>query len=418
MKTIFKTALVACVALVAGLAGCSKEQSARENNETGEKTVRIHIEQGTGTRAAGEAVGAQVVTMKDAVIYFAGAGNNIVASVEVVFTAEGKALAYNEEAKTVGIDVLTGVAAGSSNGAEIVNLPASVANVYVVGNYKAGGIGAAYPTTGNISQFNGAGVISLASQSAANGVANVALFGKSGLGAVVTPATPTSNAKYSVSINVAPVAARFEVGQIAATFDANDSADGVIVSHIASFSLDGIYLSNVYRSMGFDGTAAGTLVPNSVAIADYSSANAAYAADGIISDYTAANLVAQDAKTYAPVANAASAEGDPVWAYNLLAPAGAPMSTLVVRVSDVVLDNGDDELYSGDKTLTVRNIYKEVAGVKTKIGTLTPGEVYSITNLEFAEDHLTNNPNQNLIDVTVKITMMSWVPVTVSYDFD
>lgn len=376
---MLKSALIACMAFMAGLAGCSKDLPGEIGN--GEKTVRIQIPRSAVTRAAGQHVAEKTtVVVNDAAIYFTSAGGNIMETV-LVDCSETPA----EGAVTM---------AALEAGVEFTNLPGSITAVYVVANSPV-----AYAQT-NVSAFAAADAITLASQA---DIEDVALYGMNTLGAPVTPATPTTNAKYSVEITIAPVVARFEIGSIAANWN-----KGGMVSTVTAFDLDGIFLDNYYTTMSFDGAAKSASVPGSVVPSHYVAANFPVQ----VSDLTAFHAATGVARP-AYVAKE-DADENTVWAYNLLAPRGGGMPSLVIRLSDVVVETNDAVTYAGDKFLNIKNI---LDGDGKKITVLEAGKVYRLKELSFAEDHLTDNPNQNLIDVTVIVTVLPWDSVEVGYDF-
>ncbi|WP_295940291.1 hypothetical protein [uncultured Alistipes sp.] len=399
MKNFFKPALIVCATLAAGLVGCSKENGETIGNGK-EKSVFLKIVRDTPVpgRAVGEHVGAVAVTMNDGYVYFTTAGGDIMSYVEIDFTNTNAAYASNK----VGATTLT-------NGAEITSVPGSVTGVTIVGNLAGG----SYPTTGNINTlFNGASAVTVQSQYKNDGsVDKVTLYGTNGLTAAA------GDNKYTSTVNIEPICARIEIGTVSGDF-----SSASVTSTIKSFALEGIYINRYYPTMGIDGSTKGTLVNNLSDAAKFNGNDAASAygsLDAILSDYTAANLVAQSGapiNKYAPKASAATTD---VWGYNLLAPTAGDMPSIVIKVSGVVTTDGVDDdaaTYAGTKFLTVRNIY--VDGATTPLASLSKRHVYRIKDFKFAESHLTPNPEMNLIDVEVEAVLMSWVPKDVDYDFD
>uniref|UniRef100_S0DFU0 Major fimbrial subunit protein N-terminal domain-containing protein n=1 Tax=termite gut metagenome TaxID=433724 RepID=S0DFU0_9ZZZZ len=414
MKTIFKSALIACAALTAGLAGCQKENGSGIGKD--EKVVRLQFTQEAvgGTRAAATHVGEEPIVLTDAYVYFTTAGGDIVAQVQIDFSLAGKGAAYNSSANTVGSDLIT-----ADGGTEITGVPASATKVVIVGNAPS----ATYITGGNINDFTGINVDGL--YDATNkGVAKVALFGINTL----TP-VPGDDTKYTSNVQVAPVGARFEIGSIAGDYDV-----APITSHIKSFTLEGIYINNYYPTMSIDGSGLGAIVHNSTTVANYNGAVAPskYATlNGSLADY-GATIVGQGTAPYNAYAPKATPAATDVWAYNVLAPDGGDVPHIVVRLSSVVVKTTDsagkkpgeagyvetlnNTTYAGTKFLTVRNIY--VDGSSTPLASFQRGYVYRIVKLSFAQQHLTDKPETTTIDITVEAELMTWVPKDVDYDFN
>lgn len=404
MKKFLNLAFVAGAALTMGMTSCSKENSG--DNGTDSKMVSMRLVQanvGDGTRAPGLHVDASTtVVMSNACIYFATNGGDIMSHCTIDFTLGGKNLPYDGTAKTVGIDQIT---AGTS----ITSIPGSVTKVAIIGNLPGG----TYPTTGNLSQFYGATYVAVASlyDATGKGVAKVPLYGEKGL----TPEAGEN--QYSCEIDIEPIAARIEIGAVSGNYSV-----GAVTSNVKSFTLEGIYINRYYTTMGFNCVNKSSVTNHLSDASKYNGAVAgsAYTAlDEILSDYTA--LVAQSSapvNKYGPIASAD--ENDDVWGYNLLAPTGGDTPSIVVRLNDVVTTDGstdDATTYAGTKFLTVRNMYLSSAPT-TPISTLVKRNVYRIKALKFAEIHLTDNPESNLIDIELEATVMSWIPNDVDYDYN
>ena len=401
MKKFIKPALMVCAALTLGLVSCSKE----ENSVNGkDKTVVLSFSQEglQQSRAASTHVDASTaVVMSNARVYFVDNGGAILSYCAIDFTAGGKNLPYDAASKTVGVDQIT--AAGV--GAEITAVPGSTTKVVIVGNYPS-----AYPTTGNISQLNAATAITVQQQfdATGKGVDKVVLFGENTLTTV-----DAANNKYSSKVQIEPIASRIEIGTISGDFAG---------STIKSFTLNGIYINRYYPTMGINGVAMGTIINNGSDAAKYNGAvgGSSYAAfDEMLADYTASRLVAQGSPANKYGSKASVGTND-VWAYNLLAPVGGATPSIVVRVNNVVTNDGvtDDAVtYAGVKFLTIRNFYLSTAPT-TPLASLDNRNVYRIKELKFAEFHLTPNPEMNLIDITVEAEVMTWIPNDVDYDFN
>uniref|UniRef100_S0DE32 Major fimbrial subunit protein N-terminal domain-containing protein n=1 Tax=termite gut metagenome TaxID=433724 RepID=S0DE32_9ZZZZ len=421
MKTVFKSALIACAALAVGLTGCQKENGGGIDKEA--KTVTLRLVQGEiggTTRAVATHVADAAITLTSARIYFT---NDSGAIQDYVTIVVGSSDGYNEVAKTVGMDALD-----ATGGTPITDVPAATTKVVIVGNLPGG----SYLSAGNISDIADVTVANLFGGTN-NGVANVPLYGVSGL-TLKTAATASANGVYTAKVDVKPVGARFEVGQIAGDYTGTFQGEA-ITSKIKSYTLEGIYINNYYPTMEVDCATAGTIVHNGSVPGNYNRV-APYASPGIgdhLADYLAASLVAQDspAITYAPKATA-NADTD-VWGYNVLALTGGDVPHLIVRVSNVVVKTTDstgknpDEVgyvetldattYGpGAKFLTVRRIF--VDGSTTALTSFERGYVYRIKKLSFAEQHLGIPEPPTAIDIEVEAELIPWVSKDVDYEFE
>jgi hypothetical protein len=378
MKTIFKSALVMCIALTVGLAGCQKDQGGNGGVDKDAKTVVIKIAKTRAEVAPIDTAGEEVAKLNDAWIYFT-SGTSVVDKYEIIF--DGAEPAVSDLAnKKVAWNKLDG------EGEEFVNLPASINHVYFVGNSPVD-----YNQT-NMATFNVAATIALSTQKE---IDDVALYGDSGLTAVAANATNPDNTHYTAQINVEPVVARFEIGAISATAAVTEGE-----LKIATFSLKGIYLDNYIPTMAFDGSANGAAVKAEAPVeaSDFAGTYAAEVSDIFTTGY-------EGAITYSPASNN-------VWGYNLLAPEAAPMPYVIIRISNVLVEGETaatpeaDRAYPGEWFLTVQ----------ITPATIDNRRVYSIDDIEFNASDLTKKPFETKIDVTVTVDILPWIAATAAYE--
>ncbi len=398
MKTIFKSALVACVALTTMLAGCSKEQGVDSTGNL--KTVSIKISRGDITKAPGLHVeNGDEVIMSEGALYFT-EGTKITRMYSIVPGNDATI-----EDGTVGIDAL-------SEGLPFVNLPEVVSDVYFVANSPIG------YNVADITEFHAVTVADLGNQ---RDVADVAIYGTSnGLQNHIV-GEDGANDTYTASIEAKPIVARFEIGSIVGNYP-NDIEDPTnpAASRIVTYDLLGIYVDNYYTNTGLNGAKdEGNFIPGTNLAVDYPGTHSQY-----LMDNSSESWDTEDNYTYTPAVEIPEpGDGeDPaeaVWGYNLLAAAdAAPMPTIVVKVENVVVldaeGNEDTETYQDVRFFTVRNI-KNASGAI--ISNLAQGNVYRIVELSFSEKHLTPNPNVGLVDITVDVNIMNWVSQDVGYEF-
>lgn len=409
MKTIFKTALVACIALTTMLVGCSKEEGV--NTETGAKTISIKISRGDVTKAPDVQVNdGSEVALNDASIYFT-QGTVVVARYDIDVDGEPTETDENPDTGDISLEQLEGQINGNVDGYTFTNLPSTVNNVYFVGNSPIGF------NIADINELTATDAIELASQT---NITNAALYGATnglGTGTVVDGTTT-----YAVEILVKPVVARLEIGNIAANW-----TTAPYVSTITAFDLLGIYIDNHYTEMGIDGSLAedaeligAPVIEDGLTEDEITALNAAH--------YVAANYVDMSDESFVKLNGGfkgfpgyiASDEEHAVWAYNFLAAKNAPAPRIVIKVENVVITNAlgeaDEDAYAGVKYLTVGSI-KDLE-TKEIITAIEAGKIYRISNLSFAQGHLTANPNIGQIDIEVEVEIMNWDVVDVEHIFE
>lgn len=375
MKTIIKTALVAFVALTVGLVGCTKETTGT-GPEKGEKSVIVKIAKADVTRAVGATVAAgEFVDLSSANVYFT-AGSSILAKKTltdaVIKVVEGVG---EEEDVTI---------------YEFQQLPGTITTVHVIGNQPT-------LTTANytdITKLLADKAITLANQAT---IAGTVLYGHGDITATDDNLdTNTELDQYEVNVELNPLVTRLQLGRIYAKNTAGLPA-------ITSFTLDGIYLDGVYTTMGFD---------RSVGTFFAAGENNAYPGGHATQIMDEPGL--EDDNDYTPELTPAVGQTPAVagiWAYNLLPATGSKFPTIILKVSDVVVE-GDTE----DEVAFPNANYYLTA--KTTSTTFDPGYVYTITNgLGFDVTDLTEEPNQDPIDISVTIDVIAWKADGVAYNF-
>lgn len=218
MKTT-KMLLVALAAL--GMAACSNNDEIPGMNNDGTKSVAIRFEGlSASTKAVGDPQTATAISLANMTVYFTD-GTNILKKEK--FTSSS-----SEWAKL------------TTTGHVFHQLPSAVTNVHIVGNSE----GRTFTET-NLTALK-ASVVKAAGEQI---VTNVTLFGESGL----TAADPEEGDEhvdnlYKATVNLKPLVARFEVGNIACT--------DVPTGKIKKYSLDVIGLINFNSGINLAGTSA------------------------------------------------------------------------------------------------------------------------------------------------------------------
>lgn len=376
MKTKFKFLTVAVATLLLGFTSCSNDEDGGKPETGNPKNMFLKISSDTpSTYAEGTPQAAGEVTFTSGDLYFTDNAGTILAHYTISSAATS--------------DTNIDIAALTSTGQTITNLPGTVSNVHVVGNTNG------LATSGNISRVKNQ-ALQVQSQGT---ISNVNLYGEAAT-VLVTPGTPgVSNDLYAAAVTLAPTVARIELANITATGTA-----------ITGFEVEGIFIDNYYSEAAVAGTvAAGNLQDNNTAVAaDWVSGSSIYpvALDPSIFDWYTTPLTS-DANVVAPATS-----GD-VWGYNVFATTlGSTVPRIVIRLSNITTTPESGITFAGPQFITVKG-FKNGA---TPLTAIKAGEVYNIAvgALAFDETNITPVPNVNAIDVEVTVTVANWSVVNVT----
>lgn len=399
MKNMFKSALVACMALAIGLVGC-QNNGVVDGPEKGSKSVVIKIAKDKATRAAVAPLDAdgetEAVVFATGSLYFA-AGDDIVKIVNIL--SDEDYTTDDEDDNNVLLSTLQ-----SELGKTFSNLPAAIDAVHFAANLPDDDYD--FATIEDLEEV----ALDL---EALSDIDAIAIYGKdTELEGPIVQAG--ENDLYNAVINARPVAARFEISSIAA-----ETTDPEIPA-IASFDLVGIYLDNIYLSVELGGTAVGDVQGGEI-IADAQNTEInlldyPYPAAWHIADYT------KDVFTDKTDGTEYTAGTDLVWGYNLPAPGSidpddatvfngvATLPYIVIKLANVELENGTE---LGTKFLTLE---QKVADGEEAIK-LEQGKVYKVKDFTFNASDLTEWPYQAAIDINVQVEIMNWTAEEVEYEF-
>lgn len=284
-------------------------------------------------------------------------------------------------------DTNISMSALTGSGAAILNLPADVSAVYVVGNTSG------LPTTGKISDIK---ATALQVKDQVN-IASVNLYGET------TTLNSTGVNTYDCTVNLAPTVARFELTDITATGNV-----------ITGFKVKGIFVDNYYSQAAIGGTVTeADFVNNGPVPAAFQYGSTQYPASLTPAIYDWYNTTLKINASGTPLVAKPTEEGD-VWSYNLFATAGtgSAVPRIVIRLSDIETNPSSGITYTEDQFITIRSLKKGNAS----LASIEAGKVYNIGAgaLSFDETVLTGTPNLGTIDVDVKVTLASWSVVNVT----
>lgn len=373
MKTKFKYLTFAAVSLFLGFTSCSNDDVVGEvsnSNET--KSLFLKISNG------------------DIATY--GTGPTVVDNTDVDFN-NGIIYFVNSDGMILKYYTLTDNASNDDNikfseieaGTTIENLPGSVSNVHIVGNYTGS---PSLATSGNITAVTNK-LLTVASQ---HDIENVNLYGTNTIVAV-GPLQPNS---YTCTINLRPTVARIELTDI--------TASGVITS----FKVDGIFIDNYYSQATINSTLnIANLQDNGTTAANFVGGSTVYPASltPAIYDYYTSPLES--------VSNVVALADADVWRYSLFANnMGSETPRIIIRLSEIETTLESNITISGTRFITIRGFKSG----STSLTGIKSGEIYNIGAgaLVFDESNLTITPNEDKIEVEVTVTLAKWkvIPIT------
>lgn len=373
MKTKFKYLTFAAVSLFLGFTSCSNDDVVGEvSNSKETKSLFLKISNG------------------DIATY--GTGPTVVDNTDVDFN-NGIIYFVNSDGMILKYYTLTDNASNDDNikfseieaGTTIENLPGSVSNVHIVGNYTGS---PSLATSGNITAVTNK-LLTVASQ---HDIENVNLYGTN----TIVAAGPLQPNRYTCTINLRPTVARIELTDI--------TASGVITS----FKVDGIFIDNYYSQATINSTLnIANLQDNGTTAANFVGGSTVYPASltPAIYDYYTSPLES--------VSNVVALADADVWRYSLFANnMGSETPRIIIRLSEIETTLESNITISGTRFITIRGFKSG----STSLTGIKSGEIYNIGAgaLVFDESNLTITPNEDKIEVEVTVTLAKWkvIPIT------
>jgi hypothetical protein len=236
---------------------------------------------------------------------------------------------------------------------------------------------------------------------------NVALVADAAIATVSGTGGETGDVPYTrmANMNVGAIGTRVQVGQLST----HDTDDG---DKITSYEVGGVYINMFYPSMMLTpdiansnairyGTA--TLVDNGKTEAGYTPAN-----------YTGAN--ASLAITGPWTSSGASAVTVPAagdyWVFNLVPNGGIPH--IVIEIKNIVrqLNGVNYPAETGSKWLTIQKYIENAE----EVGSFLANHVYTLADVSFDYDNLTEEPYGQNENVAVHVTVTDWTNHNVTWE--
>lgn len=192
----------------------------------------------------------------------------------------------------------------------------------------------------------------------------------------------------TVSVNIAPVYSRIELASVVGADNTNNT--------LTSFNVVGVYVTDYYLQYTLGGSFGGAIYEQKQNT-DFSPVDATMKNEGTwASSGTSPNITAVP-------------EAGKAWVYNV--PADA-LPRLIVKLGSVVGTMNSTPIDNKAYFLTLTGYSK--AGVA--ITKMDRAKIYRIEKLNFNLDQITPKPNENLVNLTVTVTIDDWAIEVVDGD--
>ncbi len=184
---------------------------------------------------------------------------------------------------------------------------------------------------------------------------------------------------------------------------------------VTGFDVEGVFVNYVYKDMNLDGTRVddGNATLTAALDVDNGSTEANYGATNYGTG-TAGETLADYAASYSATTGVAvPGTATKAWVYNLVPSAGVPH--LLVKVNNIAYTIGGvaQTTITTPKWITVRNYYE--GGSEQPIAAFLPNNSYTIDNLNFNFNDLTEDPETELANTRVYVTIAPWIDHTVTW---
>lgn len=405
---IRKTALL--TALVSVLFACSDKEAIEEMPESGVNNVSLRVEQSGFTRGVNNQKGAaEYAVLGSGKLYF----------LNSAYTSIFQRQLTSAEITTLANTALTPT---SGNAVTISGVPSSAQYLYFMANIKTD-VGQVFPAVEGTTSADAR----LRLDRLQGNAQNVPMSG-------LSPAfTPSSGNYYTASVEISPIVARIEIGQVTCQ---NVIVGAPISTDITSYKLAGVFINNVNQYVRLDATpylnSPVNIVNQAAWATDYATyftanPNFPYYAGGspsAPSDWTAnafadyCTPTAAGLSFYPDATNGATivptVAPKPAWAFQVC-PSTVPTSGQTTPVGDIphIILKLTDVQYVANP-LGATTLYVVVSKYKNSVNDdnileFKRGNVYRIDNLVFNQTQATNKPYDANITVTCSVTVKPWV---------
>lgn len=397
-------------ALVGVLFACSDKEAIEEMPESGVNNVSLSVKQSGFTRGVNNEKGAaEYAVLGSGKLYFLNSAYTSIFQRQLTPTEIG----------TLANTTLTPT---SGNTVTISGVPSSAQYLYFMANIKTD-VGQVFPAVEGTTSADAR----LRLDHLQGTAQNVPMSG-------LSPAfTPASGNNYTALVEISPIVARIEIGQVTCQ---NVTVGSPISTDITSYKLSGVFINNVNQYVRLDATpylnAPVNIVNQAAWATDYATyftanPNFPHYAGGspaAPNDWTAnafadyCTPVSAGLSFYPDATNGSTivptVAPKPAWAYQVC-PSTVPASGQTTPVGDIphiILKLTDVEYVSNP--LGATTLYVVVSKYKDSVTNdnileFKRGNVYRIDNLVFNQTQATSKPYDTNIAVTCSVTVKPWV---------
>jgi len=356
-----KKILFATLALAVLFTACSKEDNG--GSETQDNVLMVKLPDNVSLRAVeNQGSAASVITLNDVTVFLLN-GNNVVGTPITFLPAE-------ITAKTKRIEQVS----------------SSVNKVIVVANIPAGDVSAVNALTTETAISNYA--FAIASQN--SGIAAVTRMG-TGTPATASDPAPDGHNYKAVSVELAPLTARFEIGTVKAG------------NNVANVTLEGVWM-NAYYTDGSKATVKTHIDTDPVWLTTPLTTSSPFAA--AVSTVTMTNPYTVPSYYNIGSPLVTQTAGSQVYAYQLFAGANIPHLILLVKGEYTTADASGNKFFLGYVTFT------RFTESGTDISSVLPNTIYKVgvgdIGIEINADDITIWPEMQKFDLGVTVTTTPW----------
>lgn len=376
-----KTMMAAATAALL-FASCSKDDQGETPVVVGEsQSVTISIQEEEVSRAIGAPEVVAVVTFSEGQLYFANAAG-VIRHIYNIHPTNPTNVNDATPGTTINMSDI------NATGFEIKNIKGDVTEAVIVGNHTP--IGLTATVGSNISGVKKKAILPGIQTNAAGNLTNATLYGA---GTLTTP-VPATPEKKEVSMSLKPHVARIELVDITGS------------GNITAFDVEGVFVNNYYESINGDRSLIAAPKNHGQGGATiYGDNTGAYATGSPFYTWSATNF-GNTSTNLTKTVDGVLPTSTKVWAYNVLAPEGAGLqpSRLIIALNNVLASGFT---FTGPQFVTVKGFKDSSSQPVTHF---EAGNIYSIdaASLVFDETNVGGTAEAKDIDVTVKVTKVTW----------
>lgn len=348
-----KNLFLMAIATVTMLASCQKDDNS-EPNKVADTKLKVRIANVDKSRAIGAPATASQITLNDGIIFILDASDKVT---------------YKETINTTSI---TGV------GQILAQQVTKNDKVYIVGNL----------TTELTTELNNAVNLTLddinaklisISSAVGQDYTKVTLANSDALSKAIT-INPSNAGEATVNVNIAPVYSRIELASVVGADNASNA--------LTSFNVAGVYVTDYHLQYSLGGLFGGTIYEQKQSL-----------------DFTAINSTMKNEGTWSSTGTTPNITAIPEvgksWVYNV--PAGG-LPRLIVKLNNVIGTMNSTPVDNKDYYVTLTGYSKN----GTAITKMERAKIYRVEKIAFNLDQTTEKPNENQVNLTVKVTVEDW----------